>query len=129
MPDGPIRIGRVASVRLAPNEDLVGGLQRAADDLGFSHAIVRSGLGSLIDAAFAAPSGAPPRLVRGPAVELVSLVGEISADGADLGGVVGDPAGSVHAGHFLAGHNPVLVTVEAIMEEILPNPSPPASCA
>jgi hypothetical protein len=39
--------GRVASVRLGPNEDLVEGLDQAAAHLGFRRALVRSGLGSL----------------------------------------------------------------------------------
>ena len=47
-----IDTGRVASVRVAPNEDLVESLDQAAAHLGFRRALVRSGLGSLIDATF-----------------------------------------------------------------------------
>ena len=71
-----INTGRVASVRVAPNQDLLEALDQAAAHLGFRRALVRSGLGSLIDATFVGANG-KPRRVEGPAVELLSLSGEI----------------------------------------------------
>src|SRR3954466_11429742 len=69
-----INTGRVASVRLGPNEDLVEALDQAAAHLGFRRALVKSGLGSLIDATFVGAEG-KPRRIEGPAVELLSLSG------------------------------------------------------
>jgi uncharacterized protein len=121
-----INTGRVASVRLGPNEDLVEALDQAAAHLGFRRALVRSGLGSLIDAAFVGAEG-KPRRIEGPAVELLSLSGEISLDDdgvepVGVSGVVGDPTGAVWAGRFVRGLNPVCVTIEAILEELLAAP-------
>ncbi len=120
-----ITTGRLASVRLGPNEDLVEGLEQAAAQLGFRRALVRSGLGSLTDAAFHSESGTAHRL-RGPAIEILSLSGEVSLNdpqnggpAAGISGVVGDTTGAVWAGRFLPGENPVCVTVEAVIEEIL----------
>jgi predicted DNA-binding protein with PD1-like motif len=121
-----INTGRVASVRLGPNEDLVEGLDQAAAQLGFRRALVRGGLGSLIDAVFEGAKG-KPRRIEGPAVELLSLSGEISleegaVEPAGVSGVVGDPSGAVWAGHFVRGLNPVCVTIEAVLEELLSAP-------
>ncbi len=116
-----IKLGRVASVRLGPNEDLIEGLAAAAAQLGFRRALVRSGLGSLTDAALQSAAGAMVR-VTGPAIELLSLSGEVALDGersAGVSGLVGDTSGAVWAGRFVTGENPVCVTVEVVLEEIL----------
>ncbi|MGP6190848.1 MAG: PPC domain-containing DNA-binding protein [Vulcanimicrobiaceae bacterium] len=116
--------GRVASVRLGPNEDLIEGLDQAAARLGFRRALVRSGLGSLIDVTYQDEAGALRR-ISGPAVEVLSMSGEISLDDEDAGRAVGvssivaDPSGAVWAGRFARGKNPVCVTIEAVLEEIL----------
>jgi len=65
------------------------------------------------------------RRVHGPAVEIVSLAGEVRLldDGslnAALTGVVADTAGSVHGGLFVAGSNTVCMTLEVTLEEWLP---------
>ena len=111
-----IHFGRVASVRIGPNEDLVAGLEAAAAQLGFARTLVRSGLGSLIDVTFEGRVGQ-----RGPGFEIACLYGELGPDVASISGVVGDPAGHVSAGRFLRGANPVCVTIEAVLEEILPD--------
>jgi predicted DNA-binding protein with PD1-like motif len=121
-----INTGRVASVRVAPNQDLIEALDQAAAQLGFRRALVRSGLGSLIDATFVG-AGGKPRRIEGPAVELLSLSGEISleengVEPAGVSGVVGDPTGAVWAGRFARGLNPVCITIEAVLEELLVAP-------
>ena len=115
-------------MRLGPNEDLIEGLDQAAAQLGFRRALVRSGLGSLTDAAFHGPAG-QARHIAGPAIEILTLSGEIALDGAQEGGpavgvsgMVGDTGGAVWSGRFVAGQNPVCVTVEAVLEEILVAP-------
>jgi predicted DNA-binding protein with PD1-like motif len=128
MPDAQlldIATGRLAAVRLGPNEDLTLGLKKAAAALGFRRALVRSGLGSLLDAALQTGTTATHRL-RGPAIEILSMSGEIALEGteaAGISGVVGDTNGAIWAGLFLVGENPVCVTVEAVLEEILDRPT------
>jgi predicted DNA-binding protein with PD1-like motif len=130
-PDSPAveagAMGRVAYARVAPNEDLVTSIEKLCVAEGFRHAFVRGALGSLVDACFAAPGGGT-RQVRGPAVEIVSLAGEVRAqpDGslrAAITGVVADTEGCVHGGPFVAGANPVCVTFEVTLEEWLPDPA------
>ena len=117
-------MGRVAYARVAPNEDLVLSIEKLCAAEGFRHAFVRGALGSLVDACFVAPDGGT-RQVRGPAVEIVSLAGEVrpGRDGslrAAITGIVADPEGHVHGGPFVAGANPVCVTFEVTLEEWLP---------
>jgi len=117
-------MGRVAYARVAPNEDLVLSIEKLCVAEGFAHAFVRGALGSLVDACFLAPDGGT-RQVRGPAVEVVSLAGEVRTqdDGslrAAIAGIVADPEGHVHGGPFVAGANPVCVTFEVTLEEWLP---------
>jgi predicted DNA-binding protein with PD1-like motif len=119
------RMGRLVYGRIAPNEDLVQGLQTICQAQGVRHALVRVGLGSLVDACLEAPLGR--RLcMAGPAVEVLSLFGEVrtEADGscsAALCGVVVDAAGQVLSGRFVSGHNLVFATFEVTLEEWLPH--------
>ena len=79
------RIGKVVYTRMAPNEDLVQGIEKVCIAQGLRHALVRSGLGSLVDACLDLPGG-QRHPVMGPAVEVLSLFGEVrtQADGIDL---------------------------------------------
>ena len=63
--------------------------------------------------------------IKGPAVEIVSLAGEVRSndDGslsASLSGVVADTEGNVYGGPFVAGSNPICMTFEVTLEEWLP---------
>lgn len=118
------RIGKVVYARMAPNEDLVQGIEKLCIAQGLRHALVRCGLGSLVDACLDVPGG-QRRSVAGPAVEVLSLFGEVraQADGtlrADLSGLVVNAAGQVTSGLFVAGANPVFATFELTLEEWLP---------
>ena len=120
--------GRVASVRLGPNEDLSEGLDQAAAQLGFRRALVRSGLGSLIDATLEDGTG-ELRTFQGPAIELLSLSGELTLEDEPEGGravglsaVIGDTTGAVWAGRLAPGQNLVCVTMEIVLEEIVVAP-------
>jgi predicted DNA-binding protein with PD1-like motif len=119
------RLGRMVYGRMAPNEDLVQGLEAICRAQGVRHALVRVGLGSLVDACLQVPSGRQI-FVEGPAVEVLSLFGELrtGTDGhctADLCGVVVDAAGQVLSGRFVSGHNLVFATFEVTLEEWLPS--------
>ncbi len=118
------RIGKVVYGRMAPNEDLVQGIEKLCIAQGLRHALVRCGLGSLVDACLDLPGG-QRQAVAGPAVEVLSLFGEVraQADGtlrADLSGLVVDAAGRVVSGVFVAGANPVFATFEVTLEAWLP---------
>ncbi|WP_298952826.1 PPC domain-containing DNA-binding protein [uncultured Methylobacterium sp.] len=117
-------MGRVAYARIAPNEDLVQGVEKLCLAEGFRNAFVRGALGSLVDACLGTIDGRYQH-VRGPAVEIVSLAGEVRStpDGsvrAALTGVVADPEGNVYGGPFVAGANTICMTFEVTLEEWLP---------
>jgi len=117
-------MGRVAYARIAPNEDLVQGVEKMCLAEGFRNAFVRGALGSLNDACLGTIDG-KYLSVKGPAVEIVSLAGEVrsSSDGslqASLTGVVADTDGNVYGGPFVAGSNPICMTFEVTLEEWLP---------
>ena len=117
-------MGRVAYARIAPNEDLVLGVEKLCLAEGFRNAFVRGALGSLVDACLGTIDGKYLQ-IKGPAVEIVSLAGEVrsSDDGslrAALTGVVADTEGNVYGGPFIAGSNPICMTFEVTLEEWLP---------
>jgi predicted DNA-binding protein with PD1-like motif len=117
-------MGRVAYARIAPNEDLVQGVEKVCLAEGFRNAFVRGALGSLVDACLGTFDGKYLQ-IQGPAVEIVSLAGEVRSgeDGsvkAALTGVVADPEGNVFGGPFIAGLNPICMTFEVTLEEWLP---------
>lgn len=119
------RMGRVAYARIAPNEDLVLGIEKLCLAQGFDNAFVRGALGSLVDAGLEAIDGRVIE-IKGPAVEIVSLAGEVRSDAngtpcASLTGVVADPDGKVYGGPFVLGLNPVCITFEVTLEEWLPD--------
>jgi uncharacterized protein len=73
-------MGRVAYARIAPNEDLVLGVEKLCLAEGFKNAFVRGALGSLVDACLLTANGKYQR-IQGPAVEIVSLAGEVRSHG------------------------------------------------
>ncbi|MBD0415394.1 PPC domain-containing DNA-binding protein [Oryzicola mucosus] len=118
-------MGRVAYARIAPNEDLVQGVEKLCLAHGFRNAFVRGALGSLVDACLGTRDGKFIQ-IKGPAVEIVSLAGEVRSDvdgsiTASLSGVVADTNGDVYGGPFVAGSNTVCMTFEVTIEEWLPS--------
>ena len=114
-------MGRVAYARIAPNEDLVKGVENLCLSHGFKNAFVRGALGSLVDACLTQRDDSWQQ-VKGPAVEIVSLAGEVrqQADGsvsAALSGVVADTQGTIYGGLFTAGFNPICMMSEVTLEE------------
>lgn len=118
-------MGRVAYARIAPNEDLIKGVENLCLAQGFKNAFVRGALGSLVDGCLAKRDGTWQH-IAGPAVEIVSLAGEVRLQSdaslcATLSGVVADTQGNIYGGFFVAGHNPICMTFEVTLEEWLPN--------
>lgn len=121
------QMGRVAYGRIAPNEDLVQSVEKLCIKYGFKNAFVRGALGSLVDATLQR-NNTDRIYIRGPAVEVVSIAGEVrqQSDGsllASLSGVVADTNGEVQGGFFVPGQNTVCMTFEVTLEEWLPNNS------
>ena len=117
-------MGRVAYGRVAPNEDLTQSIENLCRKSGFKNAFIRGALGSLVDACLIAQKGEFHQ-VRGPAVEIVSIAGEVRTLDDDtlvgsISGVVADPDGDVHGGVFVSGANTVCMTLEVTLEEWLP---------
>jgi predicted DNA-binding protein with PD1-like motif len=117
-------MGRVAYARIAPNEDLLHGVEKLCLSVQFKNAFVRGALGSLVDGCVLRHDGEFIH-VRGPAVEIVSIAGEVRSmsDGsvrASLSGVIADTSGKVYGGPLVAGLNPVCMTFEITLEEWLP---------
>lgn len=117
------RLGRIAVIRLRPNEDLVGGVEVVCREHGFSRAIVRSGVGSLVDAVL--ESGETALKIPGPGIEILTLAGEVRPDAegiprADLRGTVADGNAKVFGGGFRRGENPICITLELVLQEWVP---------
>lgn len=116
-----IHHGRIAAVRIGPNEDLVEGLCEAVASIAFERAVILSGLGSLIDAVIEIGLDEPQSVV-GPAIEILSLAGQIFLGQKDrelsVIAILGTTAGAVVAGRLMPGRNPVCVTAEVVLQEI-----------
>lgn len=119
--------GRSAVIRLRPNEDLVEGLEQACAENGIHHAVVRSAVGSLVDAVLAFGTGNSDQTVsaEGPGVEILTLSGEISPGDegrpkANLRGTISTPDARVLGGRFLPGRNSICITLELVLQEWLP---------
>ena len=117
-------LGRIAVIRIRPNEDLVTAVEAAAREHGLSHAIVRSAVGSLVDASLEA--GEKTVEVPGPGIEILTLSGELrpGKEGelqANLSGTIADGKAQVYGGRFRRGANPICITLELVLQEWLPS--------
>ncbi len=118
------RLGRLAVIRLRPNQDLVGGVEAACRENGISRAVVRSAVGSLVDASLLYGEAAR-RQVPGPGVEILTLSGTVSPNArgepnADLRGTISDSNAAVFGGRFEPGENAICITLELVLQEWLP---------
>lgn len=116
-------LGRIAVVRIRPNEDLVTAVEAACREHGLAHAIVRSAVGSLVDAVL--ETGGRTLEIAGPGIEILTLAGEVRSQRtgepqADLRGTIADGRARVFGGRFTRGANPVCITIELVLQEWLP---------
>jgi len=116
-------LGRIAVVRLRPNQDLVTAVEAACSEHGIARALVRSAVGSLVDAVLEA--GDNTIQVPGPGIEILTLTGEVRPDAAgvpraDLHGTIADGKAQVYGGRFRRGANPICITLELVLQEWLP---------
>lgn len=108
----PARAIPGVALRLAPNQDLVRTLEKAAAEARLGRAAVRGGVASTIGARFA---NAPP--IAGFATELLVTRG-IVGDASELDIAIVDLEGSIGSGRVVAGENPVLMTFEGFLEAV-----------
>lgn len=120
--------GRMLLARVRPNVDLVTGVERLCATHGIRHAVVRSAVGSLVDAALGYGEGDSMTLitVEGPGIEILSLGGEVrpGEDGkpvATMRGTISDSDASIYGGEFVRGGNPICITLEIALQEWIPD--------
>ncbi len=109
-------------VRLRPNVDITGALEAFCVDHGIRSATVRGGVGSIVGARFA-----DGRRVEAFATELFIRDGRIAPgpEGTPEAAVdvaLVDHLGGLAEGRLQRGRNPVLMTVELVLEATLPGP-------
>ncbi|WP_042338015.1 PPC domain-containing DNA-binding protein [Paraburkholderia ferrariae] len=124
--------GRLVVARLKPNEDLVEALEALCAAHAIARAVVRSVVGSLVEAQLARGHGSTAQslLVPGPGVEILTVSGEVWADGGQgadtpgpgaartsLNGIVADTEGQMYAGRFVRGGNRSFITIEVTLQE------------
>jgi predicted DNA-binding protein with PD1-like motif len=109
---------RALALRLRPNQDLAEALEGFCRDRGIARATIRGGVGSTIGARFT-----DGRVVDPFATELAIISGSITpvAGGAleailDIALV--DDTGGVAEGRLIRGDNPVLMTMELVLEAL-----------
>lgn len=100
-------------LRLPPGSDLRAALEQAVAAKGMRAAFVAAGIGSLRETRLRLAGAGTPIAIEGD-VEILTLAGSISADGAHLHMSVADAAGRVTGGHVARGCV-VRTTVEALV--------------
>jgi predicted DNA-binding protein with PD1-like motif len=108
--------GRFVAARFRPNQDLCGALESFCRDRGIASAILRGGVASTIGAVF--DDG---RTIDSLATEMFIRSGRIApgADGepvADLDVALVDHHGTLAEGRLKRAANPILMTLEAVIE-------------
>ncbi|MBK5951047.1 hypothetical protein CH339_09430 [Rhodobium orientis] len=108
---------RAVIARVRPNEDMIEAIEALCARHGFKDAIVRSGIGSIVGLRFedGLANDEPP-------TELAVLNGKVTTgpDGhpkADVEIALIDASGDVHIGKPVRGDNPILISLELVVEE------------
>jgi predicted DNA-binding protein with PD1-like motif len=117
------RLGRLVIARLKPNEDIIDSAEALCKEHGIHLAVVRGGLGSLIDGqlSYQGREGMIKIPVEGPGVEILSISGEIISGESRLQAVLADADGKLYAGRLERGKNLTFITVELTLQEWLPD--------
>jgi predicted DNA-binding protein with PD1-like motif len=107
---------RAFALRLRPNQDFAGALENFCRERGIANARLRGGVGSTIGARFV-----DGRIVEPFATELAVRSGTITADvegalEAELDIALVDYTGGLAEGRLTRGDNPVLMTMELVLE-------------
>lgn len=103
-------------LRLAPGSDLRERIEQLTLEAGITGAFVVCGIGSLSRTAIRFAGATQPEVHEGD-VEIVSLAGSVSPDGAHLHAVLADTSGRVFGGHVARGCT-VRTTAEILIIEL-----------
>lgn len=130
---GEASAGRAMFVRLEPGTDLLSGILEACAEKGIKQASISTVIGSLARARFVyaipdkggklgiiysepAEVEGPLEFITGQGIVGVSDTGEAAIH---FHGVISDSRMKVYAGHFVEGGNPVLATIEVVIQELV----------
>jgi predicted DNA-binding protein with PD1-like motif len=105
-------------LRLSPGDDLRGALEDVLRELGMQAAFVLQGIGSLSVAQLRFAGADQPIELRGD-LEILTLAGSISPDGAHMHMSVSDAHGQVSGGHVTRGC--IVRTTAEILLALLPD--------
>jgi predicted DNA-binding protein with PD1-like motif len=109
--------------RVLPNEDITEAVLAVSRAAGYTKAVVRAGLGSLIGATLTDQRTGEVRHVTGPGTEVITLTGFVKRGSngleAQLTTTLVDRNGEVHSGILVPGKNPVAVTFELTVQTAL----------
>jgi predicted DNA-binding protein with PD1-like motif len=117
-PTGAKTNARVFALRLRPNQDFAGSLETLCTEHGITGARLRGGVGSIIGARFT-----DGRVVEPFATEMAVRAGTIArgasgAQEAELDVALIDYLGGIAEGRLTRGDNPVLMTMELVLEKL-----------
>jgi predicted DNA-binding protein with PD1-like motif len=112
---GATREGRFFALRVKPNVDFCGALERFCAERGIARATIHGGVGSTIEARFVDGGS-----VENFATEVAITSGRIVDDGAgpqaEIDVALVDFTGAMASGRLKRGDNPVLMTFELVLE-------------
>jgi predicted DNA-binding protein with PD1-like motif len=123
---GPVRAaitvaattGRAFALRLRPNQDFAGALEGFCSERGINRARVRGGVGSIIGARFVNGGAIEPFATEMAVKAGMVAAGVNGAAEAELDVALVDHTGGLAAGRLRRGENPVLMTVELVLEAL-----------
>ena len=107
---------RVFALRLRPNQDFAGALEAFCRERGIASARLRGGVGSIIGARFADGRVVEPFATEMAVRSGVIVSGAGGALEAELDVALVDYLGGLAEGRLIRGDNPVLMTMELVLE-------------
>jgi predicted DNA-binding protein with PD1-like motif len=110
--------GRAFALRLRPNQDFAGALEAFCRQRGIRQARLRGGVGSIIGARFTDGSSLVPFATELAVASGVIAPGASGALEAQLDIALVDYLGDLAEGRLVRGDNPVLMTMELVLEVI-----------
>jgi predicted DNA-binding protein with PD1-like motif len=112
-PSGANAPSRAFAMRLRPNQDFAGCLEAFCRERGIARAKIHGGVGSTIGARFT-----DGKVIEPFATELAITSGVIASDEATLDVALIDYTGGIGEGRLVRGDNPVLMTMELVLEAL-----------